>query len=274
MIVAVDIGNTSLHLKAADGAKKRFSSLQSDGPRDAAAWLSGQPDPICVWIASVCRPMRKLLEESLAATSVQTRVITHVDVPMQHDVDRIERVGIDRLLAAWRSMQIVNGDCIVIDSGSAITADVVVGGAFRGGVILPGLAMQTRALAGGADRLYEIDFETPDIAIPGRNTTDAMAGGILTSVVAGLDRIVAQYRDQFGSELPVVGTGGDVMFLHDRLETPIRIEADLVCDGLLDLPIRCGSVRDGKDVDRGGNPVDSKGANIDGDKLLHRSGRE
>lgn len=241
MIVAVDIGNTSLHLKAADGAKKKFSSLESSGPRDAAAWLSGQPDPICVWIASVCRPMRKLLEESLSATSVQTRVITHLDVPIKHQVDQINRVGIDRLVGAWRALEVTGGDCIVIDSGSAITADVVVDGEFRGGVILPGLSMQTRALAGGADRLYEIDFETPDIEIPGRNTTDAMAGGILTSVVAGLDRIIEGYRDQFGSDLPVIGTGGDVLFLHHRLRSPVRIEADLVCDGLLDLPIQCGA---------------------------------
>ena len=249
-VVAVDIGNTSLHLRSCCGEAGRFGGGEVDAAADWVGGLRGpagrsSQGPVRVFAASVCGPAEERLRTRLSAMGVTYRLIGFGDVPIGDGVDQIERVGVDRLLAAWRAGCLVGGggdgesrpgDCVVIDSGSAITADLVRGGKFCGGVILPGLSMSSRALAGGTDRLFEVDFRSPDVAVPGRNTGDAIAGGILISVVAGLDRVIEIYRAEVGN-VPVVGTGGDVQFLHHRLRADVRIEADLVCDAILNLPL-------------------------------------
>src|SRR4029077_4414928 len=83
------------------------------------------------WNQSAC-PEPKLID--LAA-----------ELPLRTDVENADHVGIDRLLdgVAANLLRPANQPAVVIDSGTATTVNVVTAdGVFRGGAILPGLALQ------------------------------------------------------------------------------------------------------------------------------------
>ncbi len=171
------------------------------------------------------------------------RVISFRDVPMHVQVDFPERLGIDRLLAAFAAADTnAARPLIVIQAGSAVTIDLVTrtaegGDAFAGGAILPGVPMMLRLLGRGADMLPEIDaddlIELPPL--PGKNTAAAMLCGTSSALVGGVQHLVGRYRDAFGPTTPVLISGGDGMRLSPYLAPPVRVQDHLVQRGLLRL---------------------------------------
>jgi len=171
------------------------------------------------------------------------RVIGFRDVPMQVEVNLPERLGIDRLLAAFAAAATNDArPLIVIQAGSAVTIDLVTrtadgGDAFAGGAILPGVPMMLRLLGRGADMLPEIEaddlIELPPL--PGKSTEAAMLCGTSSALVGGVQHMVGRYRDAFGPDTPVVISGGDGMRLSPYLAPPVRVQDHLVQRGLLRL---------------------------------------
>jgi type III pantothenate kinase len=252
MIIAIDIGNSSIHLtRRSHGAtspiksgvrseSKTFRTRDPGAVEEAAKWIVDR-GPNEIRIASVCTPAEESLTSKLRGHNIAANIrrLSYRDIPLLHRMDSIEKVGIDRLIAAWASCQIKQGGPVaVIDSGSAITFDLVdESGYFCGGVIMPGLSMQAAILAAGTDRLFEIEFSSLQIHLPATNTAHAIHAGILSSVVGGIERIYRHYQTMTSSSLPVIGTGGDVAWLSPLLDIDVQLKPQLVCEGILDLPL-------------------------------------
>ena len=94
-----------------------------------------------------------------------------------------------------------------------------------------------RLLGKGADQLPEIDaddlLELPKL--PGKNTEDAMTCGAAFALVGGVSLLIANYRTQYGSEVPVILSGGDGMRLAPYIPQPLIVRSHLVHRGLLRL---------------------------------------
>lgn len=258
IVVAVDVGNTSIEAVSQDGERfhHRLSrwSLE-DGDHDAVRrarqsaaedfrrWLmrwvaTDFPSKIEVHLASVDDVATNCIAAAIDKTVSTMAVIQAKDVGIDIDVDDAAAVGIDRLIAASAAADEFGDDVVVIDSGSAITVDLVRARTFRGGVILPGLTMQAKALASGTQKLSEVEFDREVPAIPARNTHDCIVAGVMRMTAAGIDAIVEQYLTSRLSGHPrdavaVVGTGGDIEHLRPLLRTPLRTRESLVCRGLL-----------------------------------------
>ena len=224
---AVDVGNSGLHLSLGPfsrvGGEPVSRRFDPDDATSAAEMMAGRVDRVAV--ASVSTPIRDRFVAAVAKVAAGINVVdvTRHHLPTRVDVDDPDAVGIDRLVAGFGAWTLAGRrPVMVVDSGSAVTADFVDReGTFRGGVIFPGLTMQSRALAGGTDRLFEVGFDAADPPLPARNTADAIAAGILTTATAGLERIRQRYVELAGDEgLTVVVTGGDAA----------RIAAGLRCD--------------------------------------------
>ena len=84
------------------------------------------------------------------------------DWPIALDVDEPQNVGADRALNAIAAHDKHQGDLIVIDFGTATTFDVVdFSGAYKGGIIAPGINLSLDALVGAAAKLPRIAIEAP-----------------------------------------------------------------------------------------------------------------
>lgn len=177
---------------------------------------------------------------------------THETLPLQIDVEFPERVGIDRLLAAYAaSLEVHHRPIVVIQAGSAVTMDLVTHSvpevdnrlaakdSFRGGAILPGVPMMLRLLGRAADQLPEL--ESDDLvqlpSLPGRNTQEAMQCGVTGALVGGAAFLLDKYREQYGRQVPAVVSGGDGPQLLPLLEGPTIECEQLVLRGLLQFAI-------------------------------------
>ncbi|MEM9828189.1 MAG: type III pantothenate kinase [Planctomycetota bacterium] len=262
--VAVDVGNSFYHLALENpgGPPCRYSlpTRQAGASETLLDYLADSittDEPIDWHVASVCGPAKQSLFQAIEEKfSCENHAWYDVDFrwisesghsSLRWDVDAIDRVGIDRLLAASAGRRLAGPSVVVIDSGSAITVDLVDDGTYRGGIIAAGLAMQSRALAGDTENLFAIDVDAIDVdgidsdtaastlVVPGKNTADAMLGGMLYGTAGGIDRVVAEYRRLVGRDIPVVATGGDLRLLKPYVHIDWIAAEHLVTDELLRL---------------------------------------
>src|SRR5262249_53701755 len=114
-------------------------------------WLTHVRGPTHWWIASVNRPVAARLVESIRSidSMATTRMLSCDDLPIAVAIKEPDKVGIDRLAAAAAANRLRDPAraAIVVHVGTAIVVDLVsVDGQFRGGAILPGIAMSAHAL--------------------------------------------------------------------------------------------------------------------------------
>lgn len=248
--IAIDIGNSAAKwtTSGCTGELSRISLKQSDWADHLVDQASSDDSASQFRIASVNRPMAKLLVSRIEATRPQATIwqISNHDVPMIARVASPDRVGIDRLLAAWQVSQLFPlQQVVVVDAGSAITIDCVSGAnEFLGGVILPGLSLQFESLARGTDALPSIDWSVKssqwneeDLPMPAVDTVSAIRSGILLGSAASIDSLIERYQLQVEqSEIPVIFTGGDGVLLAKLSRRKPRIMPKLVLDAILALP--------------------------------------
>jgi type III pantothenate kinase len=201
-------------------------------------------------ISSVRRDAQQVLVDYLQSSERNNlRIIDFRSLPLKINLEYPERVGIDRLLAAFAASEVTDErPLIVIQAGSAVTVDLVdalgQGGtisdsaiSFEGGAILPGVPMMLRLLGKGADMLPEIDaddlMELP--SLPGRNTEQAMLCGAASGLIGGVQHLVRRYREAYGASIPVILSGGDGMRLSPYIDQPMTVVPHLVQRGLLKL---------------------------------------
>jgi type III pantothenate kinase len=127
-------------------------------------------------------------------------------------------LGIDRALAVWGAGQRWGFPCLVIDAGTGLTfTGVNRHQTLVGGAILPGLRLQLQSLASKTAAL-------PTIRLPQKPpnrwalaTPEAMASGIIFTVLAGLKDFIQDWWKQF-PESPIALTGGDSALLLSYLQ--------------------------------------------------------
>jgi type III pantothenate kinase len=148
---------------------------------------------------------------------------------VRNGYDRPEQLGADRWAALIGARQLHAGACLVVGAGTATTVDLLTAdGVFRGGLILPGLALMRSSLAGAAAQLAEASGRHSDSP---RNTDDAIVSGAIEATAGAIERM---YRRIAGQPSPTcLLTGGAAGELEAHLHLPLRRVDDLVLQGLL-----------------------------------------
>jgi type III pantothenate kinase len=126
------------------------------------------------------------------------------------------------------------GDLIVIDFGTATTFDVVDGsGAYKGGIIAPGINLSLDALVNAAAKLPRIAIESPrDGSVIGKTTESQMLAGIYWGYVAMMEGLVARLKAEIAQPVTVVATGGLAALFDERTGLFDAVEPDLTIQGL------------------------------------------
>ncbi len=141
------------------------------------------------------------------------------------------QLGADRWAALIGARALHFGDALVVMAGTATTVDVLAAnGEFRGGAILPGLALMHTALAEKTAGLPLARGSYRDLP---RTTDDAIASGCIQATLGAIERIA---RLSFGASLPdkflCLMSGGAAPDLAGHLNLPLLCVEDLVLEGL------------------------------------------
>jgi type III pantothenate kinase len=150
------------------------------------------------------------------------------------DVDEPHNVGADRALNAIAAHALHPGDLVVIDFGTATTFDVVdPRGAYKGGIIAPGINLSLDALVAAAAKLPRIAIEAPaDTTVIGRTTSSQMLSGIYWGYVAMIEGLLARVKAEIGRPVMTIATGGLANLFQQQTPVFDRVEPDLTIQGL------------------------------------------
>jgi type III pantothenate kinase len=154
--------------------------------------------------------------------------------PIALDVDEPQNVGADRALNAIAVHDKCPGDVIVIDFGTATTFDIVdYNGAYKGGIIAPGINLSLDALVNAAAKLPRIAIEVPkDESVIGRTTDSQMLIGIYWGYVAMMEGLVERLKSEIGRPVRVIATGGLATLFDKQTDLFDAVEPDLTIQGL------------------------------------------
>ena len=249
MLLAIDAGNTNIVFALVDGGKISARwRIATDARRTAdeyAVWLHqllelegyGRDAVDAVIIATVVpRALHNL--EVLAGKyfGVEPLIAGQGAAawPIELDVDEPQNVGADRALNVIAAHAKYPGDLIVIDFGTATTFDLVgATGAYKGGIIAPGINLSLDALVSAAAKLSRIAIEAPaDATVIGRTTESQMLIGIYWGYVAMIEGLTERMKREFGAPVQVITTGGLASLFDRHTDAFDAIEPDLTIQGL------------------------------------------
>jgi type III pantothenate kinase len=256
MLLAIDAGNTNLVFALVENGVIRARWRIATDPRrtadEYAVWLHqllalegfSKEDVSAVIIGTVVpRALHNL--QVLASKYFGTEPLVAGQAPAEWgvtlDVAEPGSVGADRVLNAIAVHALYPGDLIVIDFGTATTFDMVdYDGAYKGGIIAPGINLSLDALVAAAARLPRVAIEAPQSGtVIGRTTEAQMHIGIYWGYVAMMEGLVERMKAEIGRPIQVIATGGLATLFDQHSDLFDAIESDLTIQGLAMLYERC-----------------------------------
>lgn len=258
MLLAADVGNTNVVFALFDGREIKTRWRIATDPRrtgdEYAVWLLQllqiegyeRSDITQIIVGSVVpRAIHNLTVLAQKYFDVEPLIAGQGDAEwgISVDVDEPRSLGADRALNTIAAHAKYEGDLIVIDFGTATTFDAVdFNGAYKGGIIAPGINLSLDALVGNTAKLPRIAIEKPATdSVIGRNTEDQMLIGVFWGYVAMIEGLVERMRREVGRPARVVATGGLALLFDEHTDLFDAVDSDLTLDGLAILAERAST---------------------------------
>ena len=249
MLLAIDAGNTNVVFALIDGgaikARWRIATDQRRTADEYAVWLHqlleleghSKSDVDGVIIGTVVPRSLHNLEVLAEKYFRTTPVIAGQGAaawPLVLDVDEPQNVGADRALNAIAAHAKYQGNVVIVDFGTATTFDLISpSGAYKGGIIAPGINLSLDALVNAAAKLPRIAIEAPeDTSVVGRTTQSQMLIGIYWGYVAMIEGLIERMRREIDGPETVIATGGLAVLFDKHTNVFDAIEPDLTIQGL------------------------------------------
>jgi type III pantothenate kinase len=246
MLLAIDIGNTTVALGVFEG-KKLLQDWCIRSVREKTADEYGitllellrtsglLPSAIKgAIISSVVPPLTPAFQAvSQGLFGVKALVVgpgLRTGMPILYE--NPSEVGADRVVASIGAFEKYGGPCIVVDFGTATTFDAVSRkGQYLGGAIAPGIQISAEALYLRTAKLPRIEVVKPKKPI-GKTTVASMQSGIYFGYVGLVNNIIAEISQELGEEPRIVVTGGFASQLGSEIRAAHHHEPHLVLEGL------------------------------------------
>lgn len=267
MLLAVDLGNTSIKLALFEGfsvrARTRLPSRRDLTAEEAGQrceqWLSAEAVPrsdvSAAILCSVVPALTPVLAEGLrlAFGSAPSVVAADSDTGVVIVGPNPQELGADRLVnaaAAWSLLQRRSAPAgaapagqIVVDLGTATKLDVLSPrGELLGGVIAPGLETSLEGLVARAAKLRPVPLQAP-ARVLGQSTLACVQSGVMYGHASLIDGLVARLRSELAFPCEVLATGGHAPSIAPLTVSLRQIEPDLTLLGLAAIHARTNTAR-------------------------------
>lgn len=234
--VCLDIGNTHLALGVFVEGELQQTVLQA-----TEAWTVDHFDHIegVSWgnveqikLVSVVPRLTSLIEDWSRSQNISERlhVISHEDhLDFAHPYEKKDDLGCDRLVLLKYAAQCHPNDIVmIVDSGTALTVDLVVKSVPQGGLISPGYRQRFEVLQQGAAQLPAVDAMVDDVPVWSRSTEDCIRSGVYHDLLYFLKGLYGHVLHCYPDEAVHVWlTGGDAGLYGDVFPNAV-LDRDLV----------------------------------------------
>ena len=252
MLLAIDAGNTNVVVALVDGDEILHRWRIATDPRRTA-------DEYAVWLLQLMaiEGLNRDVVNDVVVATVVPRALHNISVLAEKyfgktalvagqaplvwgidiDVDEPSSLGADRAVNTIAAHALHQGDLIVVDFGTATTIDLSdYRGAYKGGIIAPGINLSLDALVGNTAKLPRIAIEAPaSPSVIGRTTESQMLIGVYWGYVSMMEGLIARMKAEIGKPLTVIATGGLATLFQEQAHLFDRVEPDLTLNGLMHL---------------------------------------
>jgi len=243
-VLCVDIGNSRIkwgvcELEDISWSQSGVIDLARDEIRQVLGRQLAGMNAVPVWVVAVAEQETK---EKVSGWFEQNWSVAVNFIESENQAEKYrhlnaysegKRLGVDRWVAMLAAMNIVSKPYCVIDAGTAITVDVVDKVANHvGGMIMPGKRLMLNALSQGTKNIDQHARQTGVVSdVLATNTEDAVMIGVMHCISGGLSKALSEIeRSYHGVEFII--TGGDAEWVQQRLEIDLKLEKNLVLDGI------------------------------------------
>ncbi|MBS6446202.1 MAG: type III pantothenate kinase [Clostridiales bacterium] len=224
MLLAVDIGNSSIDLGVFDGSgallmKSKMSAVRTKCTDEYAVILSGiltlhgiGTDRITEGIiSSVVPPLTATVSSAINKLFgfVPIEVGPGIKTGLNIRIDSQAQLGADLVANSVAAISRFPLPLIIVDIGTATTFTAInCEGVLEGVIISPGIRMSLDALAADASELPDVSISLPKRFIA-KNTNDSMNVGVIYGHAFMIDGFIDRLGGELkGEPLSVVVTGG------------------------------------------------------------------
>ena len=240
MILAVDIGNSSIKFGVFDGetllnkfsipTKRELSADDIKAVVDGRIELSITSAIVCSVVPELVAPLTAFLKTNL---DVDPFVVQNdLDFGMNIHYKPLEAAGTDRIVNAFAAAEKYGVPCIVCSFGTATTIDIV--NAKRellGGLIAPGLLTSAKALHKNTAKLPDVEIKTPT-SIINQTTETSIQAGIFYSQIGLVESTVSRLKNEIGDAPKVIATGGFASMIAEKADVINVVDENLLLNGL------------------------------------------
>ena len=246
MLLAIDIGNTNIVIGGIrDGEISFEARIATDYIKTSDQYgaeiksmlglFDVKPCDVtdCI-ISSVVPPVFNSVRTGIMKVTGKAPMVVGpgLKTGLNIQMDTPSQVGSDRIVIAVAALSEYAPPLTLLDLGTATTIEVVgKGSTYLGGCIIPGVRISLDALTSRTAQLPGIRLDRPGKII-GKNTVDCMRSGIMYGTAAMLDGMLDRVEEELGFSTTVVATGGMAQFIVPLCRREIRLEKDLLLQGL------------------------------------------
>lgn len=238
MILLFDIGNSRVkYATLREGEVTAGESAEYKSTESLSLLLDAIANiPQAIYIASVgrvdatkalsnaCYKRWSVMPVTLTSNKSCAGVVNGYDIPAT--------LGVDRWAAMIGGYSLVLGSVLVIDCGTACTADFVdSSGRHMGGAVIPGMQMMKRALQSDTAKI-RVESTATDSSTWGTTTAGCVEFGVTQALIAFIESMRGKAISQLGSDISVILTGGDAPDIIKKLNFAVRYEKELVFLGM------------------------------------------
>jgi len=240
MILELDCGNSFIKWRVLDGGR-----VAGGGVVDSDIGLIASVRAVPALNVVQCRLVSVRTDEETASLVAGIASAFGVGVAcamparnvsgVSNGYEDFSRLGLDRWLAMLGGFHLANGACLVLDFGTAVTADFIAAdGEHLGGFICPGMPLMRNQLRTHTRKIRYGDLAAERALAsqaPGRTTVEAVERGCSLMLKGFVLTQLEMARAYWGQDFTVFITGGDAELVAGAAPDA-RIVPDLVFVGL------------------------------------------
>lgn len=244
MILAVDVGNTTVHFCSIEPSESGYSFYHSQKyPTDGVSFPYFQDcglNPkqfegavLCSVVPGKNHTLIRMLEKEMGIPPLV--VSSDLDSGLKLCIKKPEKLGADRLADACGAAYSYPLPLLTVDIGTAITFNAVdEERRFLGGAIAPGLDTAMQSLENKTAQLFSEVLETPSHVI-GMDTEECLQSGVIFGAASLIEGMASRMEEELGRKLTLVLTGGGAAYLNSLITREHVTDPYLLMRGLAEL---------------------------------------
>lgn len=182
-------------------------------------------------LCSVVPEKGEILKEAVGVPTHSVSSESNLSIDISYPTPK--QIGADRLANAEAAFHKYGAPSVVIDSGTAVTFDVLKSpGSYAGGVIAPGLGLMTEYFLEKTALLPKLKPEEPKSFI-GQSTLEAMNIGAIAGFRGLIREILTGLEEELECCPRIIATGGDAELLFRGVKRIEVVDQSLTLEGIL-----------------------------------------